>query len=242
MRKHHAPIRGGAHIFQANGPAQFVTNKLADLLFRKNHPHRFAHQLHAVAVPRDAVAKLEIIGVMVRHRLPAPNFRQALFSCRHRPAVSELHFLFEPPRNQCAGRGIQAHSQRTQARCGAALRDAPVESCDRAHLRIRERRRSHLQIIRFYSHIAVAHDHKVILRFLHQPAQAVHLAVGSNSRDSLDQPDGAAGEIRLQLPDNRHCRIINIGHGKNNFVFRVIQAAKAGEILVGILVHSAHGL
>ena len=218
-----------------------MTNKLSDRLAWKHHPHRLPHQLDAIPAARNPVPELEIVGMKIRHPFPPADLPKVFLGGRHRPAVGELHFLFKPSRHERARGGVQAHPQRVQIRRDPAIGPAPVKGGYRTHFGIGERCGRDPQIVRFHAHIAVAHDYEVVFCLMNKAAQAIYLAIGPHSCHTFDQPDGAVWKIGLQSLDDGHDGVIWLCHCKNDFVFGIIEPAVTCEILVGFVVHTAHG-
>ncbi len=124
--------------------------------------------------------------MITRHGFPSADLRQVFLGRRHRPAESVLHLSFKSSRHQSAWSGVQVHPQRIQVCRDAACGNAAVETGDRTNLWIGKRRRNYLEVIGIHTHIAIAHHHQVVFRFLHQAAQAVHFAVRANSLRALN--------------------------------------------------------
>ena len=186
MRQYQPLVSGGAHVFQPDGPSEFMPKELCDRLLRKYHPHRLAHQFHAIAAARDSISQLKIVRVIICHRFPAADLRQLFLGRRHRPPKGELHLPFQPSRHKRPRSGVQVHSKGVQVCRYTARRDAPVKTGNHAHLWICKRWRNNFEVIGTHAHIAVAHHHQVVFRFLHQSAQAIHFAIRANSLCTLD--------------------------------------------------------
>jgi hypothetical protein len=72
--------------------------------------------------------------------------------------------------------------------------------------------------------------------FAREPAQLAYFSVPAPARGTDKKANGAAGVVFDKLSDDRNDRIIDVHHSEQNFVFRVIEIAEAGEVLVAFAV------
>jgi hypothetical protein len=70
-------------------------------------------------------------------------------------------------------------------------------------------------------------------RLAHQAAKIGNLGVRAEPLRDHDQANGPPGKIRDQFLHDRDNGIFSIVHGKQNFKFRIVLAAKARKIFVG---------
>ena len=96
------------------------------------------------------------------------------------------------------------------------------------------------KIIRFHAHVTVTHYKKIVFRVLSQLAKIVHLVARSKMRNIGYQAYRAGREIGAQFFDDWNNGVASVGDRKDHLILWIIEAAKTGKILVGLMVQSAN--
>src|SRR5579884_174249 len=236
-----ADVAGGSDVAQANGPTQLVTKEITKRFVGKNHFHRRGKQLDFQAAGGDAIAKLEIVGVVVDHGLEAADGSKMGFCRGHGPTERELHFAFDLASHQSIGNSFRGKDQGFEFRSEAACGYAAEERGDGADGGIREARGDPAKIARGRANVTITDDQQVIAGFAGEARETVEFAISAKLLDARDQADGNLGEILLQLPNHGNDRVVRVGDGEENFVPRVVLPAETSEVFVGAAIDPTDG-
>ena len=226
----------GTHQPHHRHPPRALVQEIAHGIKIRDGLYHVGEQFHFVARLRHHPPGEQIVrGLVFVHAIGTEG--RVGFSRHHDGLTKHEFHAVQLPGHQNAGKKIGNHADRLQFLNEFRLFGGGIQRGRAAHFRIPEGVCDGAQIIRGNANIAVGNHQQIVFRFIHQPHQTADFVVDGVALGAEDQPNIAFGKIAHQFFQHRQSRIVSI-HAEKNFVYGIILAAKAGVILVGVLVQT----